>query len=53
MVKYFMLRKLAVVKHSGEIKCPSEIQHRGVTEAFFGDDSLLVEQWHCTRDKLT
>lgn len=48
-----MLRKLAVVKQLGEIKCPSEIQHRSITEAFFGDDSLLVEQQHCTGDKLT
>lgn len=47
-----MLRKLALVNHSGEIKCPSEIQHRSITETFFGDDSLLVERQRRRRDKL-
>lgn len=36
-----MLRKLALANHSGEIKCPSEIRRRSVTETFFGDDALL------------
>lgn len=48
-----MLRKLALVNHSGEIKCPSEIQHRSITETFFGDDSVLVERRRCGGDKLT
>lgn len=47
-----MLRKLALVSHWGEIKCLSETQHHSITETFFGDDSLLVEQRHCRRDKL-
>lgn len=38
-----MLRKLALQSHWGKIKCPSEIQHRSITETFFGDDSVLGE----------
>lgn len=48
-----MLRKLALANHSGEIKCPSEIRRRSVTETFFGDDALLVEQQRCVGDKLS